>query len=126
MPNKTVTLEKPIVGHRPYRQLEFREPMFRDIMALGDPFVWVPMGEDLSRRVDDFPAIEKYAERLLVEDGKQGDPLILDQLGIRDTRKVREVVISFFQEAAAQPAASKTSPESSSSTQASTQEPSEA
>lgn len=122
MPNKIVVLEKPIVGHRPLRQLEFREPKFRDLMELGDPYVWVPAGE-YSRRVDDMPAIEKYAERLLTDDGKPGDPLVLDQLGIKDTRKVREAIISFFQDAV-ETAASKTSDESSSSTQGSMPEPS--
>ena len=119
MPNKVVTLEKPIMGHRPYRQLEFREPKFRDLMELGDPYIWVPAGNDYSRRLDDTQIIAKYAERLLVEDGKAGDPLILDQLGVADTRKVREAIVDFFQPAAAT-AASSTSPESSSSTQDST------
>ena len=116
MSNKVVTLEKPILGHRPYRQLEFREPKFRDLMELGDPYIWVPAGNDYSRRLDDTQIIAKYAERLLVEDGKAGDPLILDQLGVSDTRKVREAIVDFFQPAAAT-AASNTSPESSSSTQ---------
>ena len=120
MSNKVVTLEKPIMGHRPYRQLEFREPKFRDLMELGDPYIWVPAGNDYSRRLDDTQIIAKYAERLLVEDGKAGDPLILDQLGVADTRKVREAIVDFFQPAAAT-AASSTSPESSSSTQDSTQ-----
>ena len=119
MSNKVVTLEKPIMGHRPYRQLEFREPKFRDLMELGDPYIWVPAGNDYSRRLDDTQIIAKYAERLLVEDSKAGDPLILDQLGVADTRKVREAIIDFFQPAAAT-AASSTSPESSSSTQDST------
>ena len=119
MSNKVVTLEKPIMGHRAYRQLEFREPKFRDLMELGDPYIWVPAGNDYSRRLDDTQIIAKYAERLLVEDGKAGDPLILDQLGVADTRKVREAIVDFFQPAAA-PAASSTSPESSSSTQDST------
>jgi hypothetical protein len=119
MPNKIVTLEKPIMGHRPYRQLEFREPKFRDLMELGDPYIWVPAGNDYSRRLDDTQIIAKYAERLIVEDGKPGDPLILDQLGVADTRKVREAIVDFFQPAAAT-AASSTSPENSSSTQDST------
>ncbi|MGU3417650.1 hypothetical protein [Methylobacterium sp. D54C] len=119
MSNKIVTLERPIMGHRPYRQLEFREPKFRDLMELGDPYVWVPAGNEYSRRVDDTQIIAKYAERLLVEDGKAGDPLILDQLGVVDTRKVREAIVDFFQPAAAA-AASSTSSESSSSTQDST------
>lgn len=119
MPNKTITLDRPIMGHRPYRQLEFREPKFRDLMELGDPYVWVPAGNEYSRRVDDTQIIAKYAERLLVEDGKAGDPLILDQLGVSDTRKVREAIVDFFQPAAVA-AASSTSPESSSSTQDST------
>ena len=120
MSNKVVILEKPIMGHRPYRQLEFREPKFRDLMELGDPYIWVPAGNDYSRRLDDTQIIAKYAERLIVEDGKAGDPLILDQLGVADTRKVREAIVDFFQPAAAT-AASSTSPESSSSTQDSTQ-----
>ena len=119
MPNAIVKLDKPIMGHRPYRQLEFREPKFRDLMELGDPYIWVPAGNDYSRRLDDTQIIAKYAERLIVEDGKAGDPLILDQLGVTDTRKVREAIVDFFQPAAAT-AASSTSPESSSSTQDST------
>lgn len=119
MSNKIVKLDKPIMGHRPYRQLEFREPKFRDLMELGDPYIWVPAGNDYSRRLDDTQIIAKYAERLLVEDGKAGDPLILDQLGVADTRKVREAIVDFFQPAAAT-AASSTSPENSSSTQDST------
>lgn len=119
MPNKIITLDRPIVGHRAFRQLEFREPKFRDLMELGDPYVWVPAGNDYSRRVDDTQIIAKYAERLLVEDGKPGDFSLLDQLGVSDTRKVREAIVDFFQPAAAT-AGSNTSPENSSSTPTST------
>ncbi|AWN36531.1 hypothetical protein [Methylobacterium radiodurans] len=119
MPNKVVKLDKPITGHTVIRQLEFREPKFRDVMELGDPFVWVPAGE-YHRRVDDMPTIARYAERLYVEGDKAGDPLILDELGLRDTRKVREAIIDFFREGEAESVASNTSPETSSSTPAST------
>lgn len=115
MPNKVIILEKPIQAHTLVRQIELREPKFRDVMELGDPFVWVPAGEHY-RRVDDMPTVGRYAERLLVEGDKPGDPLILDQLGLRDTSKVREAIIGFFQDAASESAASTTSPETSSST----------
>lgn len=121
MPNKIIKLDKPITGHTVIRQLEFREPKFRDVMELGDPFVWVPAGEHY-RRVDDMPTIARYAERLYVEGDKPGDPLLLGQLGLRDTRKVREAIIDFFREGEEESVASNTSPETSSSTPASTPE----
>lgn len=98
MPNKTVILEKPILGHRPYKELEFREPKWDDYTAIGDPYVWAksPKDPDYLEPMPMQTRVRDYAERLIVEGDKAGDPLILSQLGLRDSKRVEDTICGFF------------------------------
>ena len=98
MPNKTVTLEKPIAGHRAYKQLEFREPRWDDYTAIGDPYVWArsPRDPDYLEPIPMPARVRDYAERLIAEGEKAGDPLILSQISLRDSKAVEDAICGFF------------------------------
>lgn len=96
MANAIITLDKPITGHKVIRQLEFREPRWDDIMEIGDVYVWVPRGDDYLIPSPLHGAIKQYAERLIAEGDKPGDPLNLPLLGASDTRKVKDAIMGFF------------------------------
>ena len=98
MPNQTVTLEKTIAGHKPFKTIEFREPKWDDYTAIGDPYVWARSPKD-PEYLEPMPMparVKEYAERLLVEGGKPGDPLILGQLTLRDSKQVEDAICGFF------------------------------
>jgi hypothetical protein len=115
--NKIVTLDSPIVGHEVVRQLEFREPRWDDIMEIGEAYIWTPRGDgsDFSVVTPVFSNIKLYAERLIAKGDRPGDPLVLAQLGVGDTRKVRDAIVDFFLRADPAVAGSTTSPKTSSS-----------
>lgn len=101
MPNKIVILSKPIVGHAVIRQLEFREPRWRHIMEVGgEPYVRAPSPgkPGYYQIVPIAERVQAYAERLIAEGDKDGDPTHLMQLGIADTNKVQEAILGFFLE----------------------------
>lgn len=98
MPNRTVTLEQTIVGHRAFKELEFREPKWEDYTAIGDPYVWGRSPKD-PEYLEPMPMPERvklYAERLLVEGAKPGDPLLLTQMTLRDSKRVEDTICGFF------------------------------
>lgn len=117
MANATVILTKPAVTHGPpVHKLEFRPPRYRDLMDFGEPFTIIPVGETGWRKIDDFEVIDKYAQRLIVDGDKRGDPDLLERLCLEDAEKVKGVIIAFFLGAAPEPSAgSSTSPTTSSS-----------
>ena len=98
MPNKTVPLEKPIAGHRPYKELEFREPRWDDYTAIGDPYVWArsPRDPDYLEPIPMPARVRDYAERLIAEGEKPGDPLVLSQISLRDSKRVEDAICGFF------------------------------
>lgn len=98
MPNKTVALEKAITGHRPYKSLEFREPRWDDYTAIGDPYVWArsPKNPEYLEAVPMPERVRDYAERLIAEGDKPGDPLLLSQLGLSDSKQVEDAICGFF------------------------------
>ncbi|ACL57422.1 hypothetical protein [Methylobacterium nodulans] len=96
MANKIVILDRSITGHKVIHQLEFREPVWNDIMEIGDVYVWTPRGDDRMIPVPMYGNIKAYAERLIAEGEKPGDPITLSLLGASDTRKVRDVIMDFF------------------------------
>lgn len=117
MPNKIVVLDKPITAHTVIKQLEFREPRWADIMEIGDPYVWTPRGDDYQVPTPLYDNVRLYAERLIAEGDKEGDPSHLQFLGVSDTRKVQKAIADFF--LAVDPAViagSTTSPKTSGST----------
>ena len=94
----TVPLVKPIVTHEgTLTEIVLREPKGRDLLELGDPWVWVtgPNSEKVSNPV---PAvITAYFERCV---DASVPSLILDQLGLPDGMRVREAILDFFGAAA--------------------------
>lgn len=99
MTNKIVVLTTPIVAHEVVRQLEFREPKWREVMEFGDPYVWTQSsrGKDYVVPTPVPETVKGYAERLIVKaDGSRGDPSLLDHLGIQDAFKVRDAIVDFF------------------------------
>ncbi len=115
MANIVVTLARPLDGHEVIKQVEFREPTWRDYAELGEPYVWTPRGDDSSIASPVMETIKAYAERLIARGDKVGDPLLLDRLGLVDSRKVRDALMGFFLDADPSVVRSKTSPTTSSS-----------
>ncbi|GJE27947.1 hypothetical protein [Methylobacterium organophilum] len=109
----TVDLERPIEGHEgAIHKVVLREPKWRDIMPIGQPFTMhFPKGAS-PVLVEDHEALARYAELLVVEPKESS---LLDQLGVADTFKIRNQIIGFFLEPAAASGASKTSQQTSSS-----------
>lgn len=119
MPNAVVKLSAPLVGHAVVRQLEFREPRWDDIMTLGDPYVWTdhPSRPDYIVPTPIPEVCKAYAERLIAVGDKDGDPMLLSQLGVRDSHAVRDAIKDFFLSVDPKTLAGSTqSPTSSSST----------
>lgn len=98
MPNVIVVLDQRIVGHKAYNQLEFREPRWDDYTSIGDPYVWAqsPEDPDMVRPVPLPDRVREYAERLIAEGQQQGDPALLSQLGMKDTKRVEGAICGFF------------------------------
>jgi len=98
MANAKVILSAPLVGHAVVKHLEFREPRWDDIMDLGDPYVWTDKPGSPGYVVPTpIPEVCKaYAERLIANGDKPGDPLLLPRLGIRDSFAVRDAIMDFF------------------------------
>lgn len=98
MAHKTVTLSSPITLHRVHHELHFREPRWADIMEIGDPYVWTPKpGEPGYQVATPIPdRVRAYAERLIADGDKPGNPSLLALLGIVDTHKVRDAILGFF------------------------------
>lgn len=118
----TVELEAPIEGHEgQIRQIVLREPKYKDIMGHGQPYTLHngPGGEPIV--IYDQDAITHYVEACCVKP----DALLLTQLGLRDTFKVRGAILDFFLPRAAAGAGSETSPQTSGSAAGSSQTPSE-
>jgi len=93
------TLTKPIRGHNEdIHELRFREPRYSDFMMLGDPsaMVYLPNGGILPH--EDHGIIEKYAERLIVE---QGHGPLLGQCSLDDALAIKEIVLGFFRQGSA-------------------------
>lgn len=112
---KTVVLSEPIEGHDDARfsRLVFREPTYRELMALGEPTARAyDVGHGMAYSADKDEVIRQYAEKLLVE---PADALLLNQLGLADALRVKEAVLDFFSEARA--TIMKLGPSSSSATQ---------
>lgn len=98
MPNAIVVLDQRIVGHKVHTQLEFREPRWDDYTSIGDPYVWAQSPEDpnMVRPVPLPDRVRDYAERLIVEGQQAGDPALLSQLGMKDTKRVEGAICGFF------------------------------
>jgi len=113
---KSVKLSKSYILHAgPADTVSFREPVFNDIMALGEPIASGVMPGGVVVRDVNYEAIQGYVERLVE---KPWDPTLLGQLNVRDTQKIVRAILDFFREPETSPDALKTSSSSSDSTPA--------
>ena len=89
-----VKLSKPVPGPGGMiAAIEFREPTFEDLIALGEPET--PMFVNGAMMFQQhMPVVGDYARRLCVQ-----DPNLLTNLPLRDALKVRAAIIGFFREA---------------------------
>ena len=95
MANTIVKLDRPLVGHGTYHELEFREPTFADYVEVGEPYVWAPSGDsDFDVATPLWDRIGRYAERLLTK--PSGEPLLLSQASVADARKIKDAIQVFF------------------------------
>lgn len=122
MPNATITLETPIEGHEgPIREVEFREPKYRDIVGYGAPYSVhsVAGGEEVT--IINEAELAHYIEACCV---RPKEPDLLRQLSMADSFAVRRAVLGFFLRPAKAGSGSKASPETSGSEQGSSPTPS--
>jgi hypothetical protein len=96
---KTVPLRSPILWHdAQVRELEFREPRWKDHEELGEVDGWMRAPDGTVSRMN-YPAIvAQYARRCIA---KPDDASILELLPLRETLAVHEAVAGFFTEARA-------------------------
>ena len=77
-------------------EIVLREPMYSDIMALGEPSLFARDGSGMIYTAEKDDVVKSYVERLLIE---PKNPVHLSQLCARDTFKVRDAVHDFFNDA---------------------------
>ena len=120
---KTFKLVQPIEGHEDdlIRELVFREPMFRDLMALGEPQTITLTEEGRPFVIENPVVLLEYAKRCLVS--PKGFLLVESQLGFEDGMAVKVWLESFFLRGGRVKEGSPKSPEISGSNAASTQAP---
>ncbi len=96
---KTVALRTPILFHdSQIREIEFREPRWRDHEELGEVDGWIRAPDGTVSRMAYPSVVAAYAKRCIV---KPDDASILELLPLRETLAVHEVVAGFFTEARA-------------------------
>lgn len=105
-----IKLEKSLIGHKGVvSELVFKEPTFSDYTSIGECFVWVPRGDGYLVASPIHENLRKYTERCLVG----VDAAMLDQVGLKDGKKIADAFIGFFRNAEPGTAASSTSSGSS-------------
>lgn len=102
---RKVTLSRAYEGsssaRTPIREIAFREPTWRDFIAIGEIAEMQPIGTGgAGVIVRNFDAIEKYAERCLVA-GDEIDAGFLQRLALADAMRVEETFTDFFRQARA-------------------------
>jgi len=100
MLEKTIDLQEPIVGHDgPISQITLRQPGFREIMRLGEPVsrIFTTDGTMVSV-TENIDVIRQYIEALV---RPPANPLLIEQLRLADTMRIKDAVLSFFQPAEA-------------------------
>lgn len=93
-----VKLRKPYQGHRGMvRELKFRAPVYRDIMALGEPGLLVQTPDGSRFVQESIGVIDEYAKRLLVDE----DAMLMEQASTVDALAIKEAIQGFFHSAQA-------------------------
>ncbi len=110
---KTIELSEPIIVHGgQVKQIVLRDPTYREIMRLGEPFA-----QGFSRdgstvfQAENIETIRGYIEALVQP---PVDGILIEQLGLADTLRLKDAVFGFFSDARLK--LSKTTVTSSSST----------
>lgn len=95
MAEKIIPLTRQYEAHgEVFRSVVIREPRWEDYLALGEPYeMQRAAGQDVV--IENTETIAAYVKRCIVSPGaeKMGD------LGVADSRKVRDAVIDFFRHA---------------------------
>lgn len=115
---KIISLDRPVETTKgALTQIALREPTFADFMALGETHVYGRNPDGTIYSAESIEIIRRYIERLC-----DCDPLALEQLSFRDTRKLKDAVMDFFAESNLPPS-EKSGTGSSSMQGSSTQKP---
>jgi len=104
MANVTIQLLEPIEGPSSVKdqpttritQITMRAPKFPDIMLLGEPAAFARSEGGMIYQAEKDGVIQEYIVRLLIE---PKDPQLLNQLGLADSLKLKEIVFDFFKAA---------------------------
>lgn len=95
--NVTFKLSEAMIGHQgPVQEIAFRQPLYRDYIALG-PVERIVHRDEGGYIETDREKLAAYAERLLVDENLA---LLLGQLTLKDTLALERLIIGFFEEAA--------------------------
>ena len=96
MAEKTIVLARPIQGHgRTHDSVRLREPTAREFFELGQPQspVYAKSAFTMS---DNDTTIAEYVRRCIVEPVAD---VVLAQVSLADSMRIREAVLDFFTEA---------------------------
>lgn len=97
-----IKLEKPITGHGgDVSQITLRPPSFGDVMSHGEPVSYGYAGE-VVYTAENIDRIRAYIKALIVQPpapAPQIDDILIEQLGIVDTLRLKDAVRGFFTEA---------------------------
>jgi hypothetical protein len=98
MADKSVPLSRQYEAHGVvFKSVTVREPRWEDILLLGEPFEAQRTPEGGQLVVENTEAVAAYVKRCVIEP----TPDKLVELGVADTRAVRDAVIGFFHPGAA-------------------------
>jgi hypothetical protein len=92
----TITLKKPIKGpnNLEVKAVIIREPMFDDVIELGDPYMIAVTASKVPFQVENSEVIRAYLERCIVE---PKDPALLAQVNGRTAIEIKDRFLNFFQ-----------------------------
>lgn len=92
----TVTLKKPLRGPNglEVKAVVVREPMFDDVIELGDPYTIAITATKVPFQVENAEVIRAYLERCIVE---PQDPSLLKQVNARTAIEIKDKLLAFFQ-----------------------------
>ena len=103
MADVTIDLADPIQGHGGLvKQITLREPRYREVMKFGEP---IARGYDgnIVYTAENIEIIKSYIAALLkAPDDKTTpavDALLIEQLSIADTLRLKDAVLDFFSQA---------------------------
>jgi Phage tail assembly chaperone proteins, E, or 41 or 14 len=113
MPNVTIKLLDPIMGHGgDVKEIVLREPTYREVMQFGEPWArGYSRDNQVVYQAENIETIRSYIEACFVPNasGPQADVTLIESLSLADTLRVKDAVLDFFTSARAKALASATS-----------------